>query len=188
MNTPNKLTIIRMILAPVFLAVLLWESLPHNCLYACIIFAIASATDWLDGRLARKNNQITTFGKFLDPIADKLLTTSAMLAFISIGLCNVWIVMIVLAREFIVTSVRMIASSAGTVISAGFSGKLKTVVQVSFIMIVLILIELMAFGVLAADFPLALVSNLLFWVTAILSVISGILYTAGNREFISVTK
>lgn len=196
LNTPNKLTIARMIITPVFLAVLLWESLPHRFLVATIIYSIAAITDAIDGKLARKNNQITNFGKLLDPIADKVLTTSALLAFMVMDLCNIWIVMIVLTREFAVASIRMIAAANGVVIPANFWGKLKTVSQMTFTIVIMLLGEVQ--GLLqtyAADFAatlpdnlLSLISNGLLWITAILTVISGAIYIKDSRNVIDYTK
>ena len=196
LNTPNKLTIARMIITPVFLAVLLWESLPHRFLVATIIYSIAAITDAIDGKLARKNNQITNFGKLLDPIADKVLTTSALLAFMVMDLCNIWIVMIVLTREFAVASVRMIAAANGVVIPANFWGKLKTVSQMTFTIVIMLLGEVQ--GLLqtyAADFAaslpdnlLSLISNGLLWITAILTVISGAIYIKDSKNVIDYTK
>ncbi len=196
LNTPNKLTIARMIITPVFLAVLLWESLPHRFLVATIIYSIAAITDAIDGKLARKNNQITNFGKLLDPIADKVLTTSALLAFMVMDLCNIWIVMIVLTREFAVASIRMIAAANGVVIPANFWGKLKTVSQMTFTIVIMLLGEVQ--GLLqtyAADFAatlpdnlLSLISNGLLWITAILTVISGAIYIKDSKNVIDYTK
>lgn len=126
LNTPNKLTIARIIITPIFLAAIMWETLPHRFLIATLIYSVAAITDAIDGKLARKNNQVTNFGKLLDPIADKVLTTSALLAFMAMGLCNIWIVMIVLTREFTIASIRMIAASNGVVIPANFWGKLSS--------------------------------------------------------------
>ena len=196
LNTPNKLTIARMIITPVFLAVLLWESLPHRFLVAAIIYSIAAITDAIDGKLARKNNQITNFGKLLDPIADKVLTTSALLAFMVMDLCNIWIVMIVLTREFAVASIRMIAAANGVVIPANFWGKLKTVSQMTFTIVIMLLGEVQ--GLLqtyAADFAATLpdnllswISNGLLWITAILTVISGAIYIKDSKNVIDYTK
>ena len=196
LNTPNKLTIARMIITPVFLAVLLWESLPHRFLVATIIYSIEAITDAIDGKLARKNNQITNFGKLLDPIADKVLTTSALLAFMVMDLCNIWIVMIVLTREFAVASIRMIAAANGVVIPANFWGKLKTVSQMTFTIVIMLLGEVQ--GLLqtyAADFAatlpdnlLSLISNGLLWITAILTVISGAIYIKDSKNVIDYTK
>ena len=196
LNTPNKLTIARMIITPVFLAVLLWESFPHRFLFATIIYSIAAITDAIDGKLARKNNQITNFGKLLDPIADKVLTTSALLAFMVMDLCNIWIVMIVLTREFAVASIRMIAAANGVVIPANFWGKLKTVSQMTFTIVIMLLGEVQ--GLLqtyAADFAATLpdnllswISNGLLWITAILTVISGAIYIKDSKNVIDYTK
>lgn len=196
LNTPNKLTIARMIITPVFLAVLLWESLPHRFLIATIIYSIAAITDAIDGKLARKNNQITNFGKLLDPIADKVLTTSALLAFMVMDLCNIWIVMIVLTREFAVASIRMIAAANGVVIPANFWGKLKTVSQMTFTIVIMLLGEVQVLlQTYAADFAatlpdnlLSMISNGLLWITAILTVISGAIYIKDSKNVIDYTK
>lgn len=194
LNVPNKLTIIRILLTPVFLGVILWESLPHRFLIACIVFSLGSITDAVDGHLARKNNQITNFGKFLDPIADKILTTSALLVFMSMGLCNIWIVMLVLVREFAIASVRMIAASNGVVIPANIWGKIKTVTQMVFTILIMILGEVYFIiektnAELFSKLPdLALISNCLLWVTAIFTVLSGAVYLVDSRKIIDFTK
>lgn len=195
LNTPNKLTIARMIIAPVFLAVLLWDSLPHRYLWSMIIFIAASVTDAIDGKLARKNNQVTNFGKLLDPIADKVLTTAALLAFIKLGLCNIWIVMIVLTREFAIASIRMIAASNGVVIPANIWGKLKTVSQMVFTGFIMFLGEIYTYvpnivpGVTVPWWlTLEGISNALLWITAILTVISGIIYIKDSKNAIDYSK
>lgn len=194
LNVPNKLTIIRILLTPIFLGVILWESLPHRFLIACIVFSLGSITDAVDGHLARKNNQITNFGKFLDPIADKILTTSALLAFMSMGLCNIWIVMLVLVREFAIASVRMIAASNGVVIPANIWGKIKTVTQMVFTILIMLLGEVYFIiektnAELFRKLPdLALISNGLLWVTAIFTVLSGAVYLVDSRKIIDFTK
>ena len=131
MNLPNKLTVLRIILTPIFLACLLIP-FPHHMLVAAIIFIGASITDAIDGNYARKHNLVTDFGKFLDPLADKMLTTTALLGFIALGIGNgvVIIAFIVLFREFLISSLRLTAvSSGGTVIAANIWGKLKTITQ-----------------------------------------------------------
>lgn len=194
LNLPNILTISRIVITPIFLFVILMESLPHRFLLACIIFAIGSITDAVDGHLARKNNQITNFGKFLDPIADKILTTSALLAFMSMGLCNIWIVMLVLTREFAIASVRMIAASNGVVIPANIWGKIKTVTQMVFTILIMLLGEAYYIvestdTILFSKLPdLSLVSNGLLWITAIFTVISGAVYLIDSRKIIDFTK
>lgn len=194
LNLPNILTISRIIITPVFLLAILMESLPHRFLIACIIFSIGSITDAVDGYLARKNKQITNFGKFLDPIADKILTTSALLAFMSMGFCNIWIVMIVLVREFAIASVRMIAATNGVVIPANIWGKIKTVSQMTFTILIMLLGEVWEIvskintSVFEKLPDLALVSNGLLWVTAVLTVISGIIYLNDSKKIIDFTK
>ena len=158
MNLPNKLTIARIIITPFFLAALLWEALPHRFLIATAIYAVGAITDAVDGHLARKNGQVTNFGKLLDPIADKILTTSALLAFMTMGLCNIWIVMIVLAREFAVASVRMIAAADGVFAAAN------------------------------TWFTLPHISNLLLWITAALTVVSGAVYLKDSKNVIDYSK
>lgn len=194
LNTPNLLTIARIFITPIFLAVILMDTLPHKFLIACIIFSIASITDAVDGHLARKNNQITNFGKFLDPIADKILTTSALLAFMSMGLCNIWIIMLVLVREFAIASVRMIAATNGVVIPANIWGKIKTVSQMVFTILIMLLGETWE---IIADLDhaffdklpdLSLISNGLLWITAILTIISGIIYLNDSKKIIDFTK
>lgn len=188
MNTPNKLTVLRMILVPVFLAVFLAQSIPYHYWWAVLVFSAAAITDAVDGKLARKNDQITVFGKLLDPVADKMLTTAALLGFMQVGLCNIWIVMIVLAREFAVTSVRLIASAEGVVIPANIWGKLKTVSQMTFTIVIMLLAAVQEMGSLPASFPLALISNILLWITAVLTVVSGVIYLMRSTKIITFTK
>ena len=194
LNLPNILTILRVAITPFFLVTILMETLPHRFLIACIIFSIASITDAIDGHLARKNNQITNFGKFLDPIADKILTTAALLAFMSMGLCNIWIVMLVLTREFAIASVRMVAATNGVVIPANVWGKIKTVSQMVFTILIMLLGEVYfvvesSNVALFAKLPdLSLISNGLLWITAILTVVSGGIYLYDSRKIIDFTK
>ena len=125
MNLPNKLTMLRIILIPVFVVVL-YLNFPGNTLVALLIFLIASVTDLLDGKIARKYNLVTDFGKFLDPIADKLLVTAAMAVFVDWHWMPAWVLIVVIGREFIVSALRMVAAANGKVIAAGMSGKVKT--------------------------------------------------------------
>lgn len=142
MNLPNKLTILRLILVPVFMAAFLL--LPESCRVwaALVVFVLASFTDNLDGYLARKNNQVTTFGKLMDPLADKLLTMAAMICFLKadVPYINEWVVMIILARELIVTGIRLVALGENKVIAASNWGKAKTVVQ--FVTIIAIMVDM----------------------------------------------
>ena len=125
MNLPNKLTLLRIIMIPVFV-VLLYLDFPFNNLVALAVFILASITDTLDGYIARKYNLITDFGKFMDPIADKLLVTAAMLVFVDWHMMPAWVVIVGVAREFIVSALRLVAANNGRVIAAGWSGKVKT--------------------------------------------------------------
>lgn len=196
LNVPNQLTIARIVITPVFLALLLWETLPHRFLIAALVYSIAAITDAVDGKLARKNNQITNFGKLLDPIADKILTTSALLGFMMMDLCNIWIVMIVLTREFTISSIRMIAAADGVVIPANFWGKLKTVSQMTFTILIMLLGECYQYlpqafcpGVtLPYWMTLSNVSNFLLWITAVLTVVSGVIYIKDSKNVIDFKK
>ena len=186
MNLPNKLTVLRMILTPIYLAAMLIEFRYHY-IVALVIFAVASITDFLDGKIARKNNLVTTFGKLCDPVADKMLTTAALLAFMQLGLCNIWVVMIILTREFLVTSFRLVSSAQGVVIPAGILGKIKTVCQMVFSII--IMLGLFAGEFVSYDFEMfSLISNVLLWITAVLTVVSGIKYIVDGKKVIDFSK
>lgn len=190
LNLPNKLTLIRMFLAPIYLALMLIE-FPCHYIVALAVFAVASLTDMLDGKIARKNNLITVFGKLLDPLADKMLTTAALLAFMREGWCSIWIVMIVLTREFAVAGVRLIATAQGIVIPANYWGKAKTVSQMVFTIVIMLLAELDAtFDIFAnaGRFTLARVSNIMLWITAVLTVVSGITYFVDSKKLIDFSK
>ncbi len=196
MNTPNKLTVARMIATPVFMAVMLIEAIPFRFVIALVLFAAASLTDMIDGKMARKYNLVTDFGKFLDPLADKMLTTSAYLGFIFVFRNTVYawhmvaIVFIVLFREFMVSSLRLVTvSSGGKVVAANMWGKAKTVSQM-----VGIVLALLAY-VLISDFNLSGVTDalniviiVLFWLSAVLCVISGGIYLAACKEYINPDK
>ena len=190
LNLPNKLTLIRMFLAPIYLALML-IAFPCHYIVALAVFAVASLTDMLDGKIARKNNLITVFGKLLDPLADKMLTTAALLAFMREGWCSIWIVMIVLTREFAVAGVRLIATAQGIVIPANYWGKAKTVSQMVFTIVIMLLAELDAtFDIFANAgwFTLARVSNIMLWITAVLTVVSGITYFVDSKKLIDFSK
>lgn len=191
MNLPNKLTMFRLILVPFFVAVLLAPAPPHHYLIAAILFAVASYTDHLDGMLARKNNQITDFGKFMDPLADKVLVISALVCFVELHLANVWMVLLIIAREFMVTSIRLVAADKGQVIAANNWGKAKTVSQIIAILVVLFLqywLELAVAGVslpVTVNEPLAsLLGQLLILIATALSVISGAIYLKQNWHIV----
>lgn len=181
MNLPNKITIFRMFIAPIFLAVYL-AGIPHRFLFSALIFALGAITDALDGKIARKNNIVTNFGKLLDPIADKMLVTAGLLAFMKDGLCSIWIVMIILTRDFAVTSVRMIAASQNVVIPANIGGKIKTVMQMVSFIAVMLLCELT--NVYKLGLNMGLISNILLGVTAAVAVVSGLIYIINGWKII----
>ena len=138
MNLPNKLTVLRMAMVPFFVGALLWQGLPHRYLVALLLFVAASYTDHLDGKIARSRNLITNFGKFMDPLADKILVISALICFVSLDLINPWWVLVIVAREFLVTSLRLVAADEGVVIAANKWGKAKTVSQIVAIALILV--------------------------------------------------
>ncbi len=187
MNVPNILTIIRIILTPVFLGLFL-SDIPHHFLWGLLTFSVAAITDFLDGQIARKKNIVTVFGQLADPVADKILTTAALLAFMQFDLCNVWIIMVVLLREFTITSFRLVATSQGIVIPANIYGKLKTVSQMVFSLVIMLLAELDYAGVLGEGFPLSAVANALLTITAVLCVISGVIYVKQSIKIIDFSK
>ncbi|MBU5462295.1 CDP-diacylglycerol--glycerol-3-phosphate 3-phosphatidyltransferase [Lachnoclostridium sp. MSJ-17] len=198
MNFPNKLTVGRIILVPLFVAALLIPFPLHN-IAALLIFIAASITDLLDGKIARKHNLITDFGKFADPLADKILVLSALLCFIQLGWCDCVAVIIVLFREFTVTSIRLIAAAKGEVIAANIWGKVKTVTQM--VAIIAILVFRAAYEVIFMLLPADITGNAdfcatanqwlfwggeaLVWISTVFAIISGVIYLVQNRHFIS---
>lgn len=193
MNLPNKLTLTRIILVPVFMVFVSLTQIgtedfnPTWYLVAGIIFAAASFTDFLDGHLARKWNMVTDFGKFADPLADKLLTTVAFIYMLRDGVCSPVVLCIILAREFAVSGLRMVAAGAkdGKVIAANMWGKVKTVLQ----MITIILYFFMAALGGPTDIGMtSFVAQVLCWLVAIATAVSGIKYLWDNRSFINTAK
>lgn len=176
MNTPNKLTMLRIFMIPVFMVFLLFKQIPYHILFALVVFILASVTDLIDGKLARKYNLITNFGKLMDPLADKLLVTAALVCFVQMGLADVWAVVIIIAREFLVTSVRLIAAGSGTVIAANMWGKVKTNSQIIAVVVVMLC------GILNLS---SVIGYVFVWIAALFTVISGIHYTWSYRNFIS---
>ena len=178
MNLPNKLTLARVILVP-FLAIFMltgWGGAANR--YICIvIFVTASMTDWLDGYLARKNKQVTNFGKFMDPLADKLLVCSALICMIELGRIPAWVVLIIIAREFIISGFRLIAAENGIVIAANYWGKFKTVSQMIMIILLLLNSDLAFMQVLTQIF---------IWLSVALTVISLATYIWQNKKVLSM--
>ncbi|MBQ9859690.1 MAG: CDP-diacylglycerol--glycerol-3-phosphate 3-phosphatidyltransferase [Clostridia bacterium] len=187
MNLPNKLTVLRCIMTPLMLAALLVE-FPYHFGVALLLFIAASLTDMLDGKIARKHNLITNLGKFLDPLADKMLTTAAFLGIMCrIGNMDImcWALMLILTREFMVTSVRLLAAKDGVVVAASFAGKLKTVMQMVSIIFTLTAFQVMDLGVTSRglNFGLVLASLALIWISVIATVVSGIQYVWALRHY-----
>ncbi|MBQ2746169.1 MAG: CDP-diacylglycerol--glycerol-3-phosphate 3-phosphatidyltransferase [Clostridia bacterium] len=191
LNLPNKLTVARIIATPVFMLFLTWEFAGHY-IPALILFIAASLTDMFDGKYARKHNMVTDFGKFLDPLADKMLTTAAFIGFAAKGIGNgtEWILFIVLFREFLISSLRLVAvTSGGKVIAANIWGKLKTVSQMVAIIYTItaqIAIEIFKIDLLTS--VLGVVTDIVLWISAILAVISGVIYLFDNKGVINADK
>lgn len=173
MNLANKITMLRVILIPVFLVVLLsdWIMMPWNRYIAAAIFIIASLTDMLDGYIARSRNMVTNFGKFMDPLADKLLVCAALISMVGMGDLPAWVVIIIISREFAITGFRTLAVEANVVIAASWWGKIKTTIQMIMIVVVLIQAPSRLFGS---------IENLLIWLAVIFTIISGVDYIVKN--------
>ena len=174
MNLPNKLTLFRVVLVPFFVASLLNQHVnEYFNIIALVIFIVASLTDLLDGKIARKYNLVTNFGKFMDPLADKLLVCSAIICLIELERIPSWIVVIIIAREFVISGFRLIASDNGVVIAASMWGKYKTTFQM--IMVILMIVNLP---------QLQLVTDIVMWIATILTVVSLIDYLVKNKQVI----
>jgi CDP-diacylglycerol--glycerol-3-phosphate 3-phosphatidyltransferase len=169
LNVPNVLTVIRILLVPVLVVALL-EKTSGGDLLAAIVFAVASLTDAIDGYLARSRNRVTTFGKLMDPIADKLLIVAALIALVSLNRLDAWVAMVIIAREFAVTVLRAAAGAQGVVISASIWGKLKTVFQVAMVL------------ALIAVHGRPVWLDALVYVTVVITVLSGADYFFGLRS------
>lgn len=177
MNLPNKLTMFRVILIPFFVVFLLVDITTIDKWIALAIFIVASLTDLLDGKIARKYNLVTNFGKFMDPLADKLLVCSALICLVELSKIPAWIVIVIIAREFIISGFRLIASDNGVVIAASYWGKFKTTFQI--VMICLMIADLAA---------LSLLTDIVMWAALILTVVSLIDYLMKNKDVMKDTK
>ena len=172
MNLPNKLTMLRMIMVPFFVVVLLAQPFgAASDWIALIIFVAASLTDLADGRIARKYNLVTNFGKFMDPLADKLLVCSGMICLIALNRIPAWVVCIIVAREFTISGFRLIAAEKGTVIAASYWGKFKTTFQM--IMVILMIANIPALQIL---------TDIIMWIATILTIVSLVDYIAKNKD------
>ena len=172
MTLPNILTCVRVLLIPVFMVLAYQNNMPCD-IAALIVYVVACLTDYVDGYLARKNNQVTNFGKFMDPVADKLLVMAALLIFIEDGTIPAWAVAIILGREFIVSALRMVAASEGLVIAANMWGKAKTMITMITLIFLLCPIGPILLG------PVSL-QAIMIWITVIITAISGTTYITDN--------
>ena len=180
MNTANKITILRILMIPIFMVVLLVD-FAYNDFIAALIFVVAAATDGVDGYVARKYNQITDFGKFIDPLADKLLVATALICLVDMGRISSWMAVIIIAREFIVTSLRIVAISKGVVIAAEMTGKIKTVIQIIATVIALAFAQdKFLIGEWSASYIAMLIATLY-------TIYSGVVYLKNNWSLISET-
>ena len=176
MNLPNKLTTLRVIMIPFFVFFLLWQTGEHYTfrMIALALFIIASLTDLLDGKIARKYNLVTNFGKFMDPLADKLLVCSALICLIELNALPAWMVIIIISREFIISGFRLIASDNGVVIAASYWGKFKTTFQM--VSVVLLILDIPA---------LAFVTTICVWIALVLTIVSLVDYIYKNHKILT---
>ena len=176
MNLPNKLTTLRVIMIPFFVFFLLWQNGENRTfrMIALALFIIASLTDLLDGKIARKYNLVTNFGKFMDPLADKLLVCSALICLIELNALPAWMVIIIISREFIISGFRLIASDNGVVIAASYWGKFKTTFQM--VSVVLLILDIPA---------LAFVTTICVWVALLLTIVSLVDYIYKNHKILT---
>lgn len=174
MNTPNKLTILRVIMIPFFVFFMLADMGNAGKYTALVLFIAASLTDTLDGYLARKYNQVTNFGKFMDPLADKLLVCSALICLMDVGKLPSWAVIVIISREFIISGFRLIASDNGVVIAASYWGKFKTTFQM--VSVVLLILDIPA---------LAFVTTICVWIALVLTIVSLVDYIYKNHKILT---
>ena len=196
MNLANKLTVLRMLLVPIFLIFIVVKDIPYGTFIATFIFIIASITDKLDGYIARSRNQITNFGKFMDPLADKLLVTTALISLVEFGVVPSFAAIIIIAREFAVSGLRTLAAADGKVIAASWWGKIKTVIQI--IAIILLLIEVnISQSVVLNEFVtnskflinfFKYIPNIALYAAIIITIISGYDYFIKNKKVISTKR
>ncbi|MBK5897239.1 CDP-diacylglycerol--glycerol-3-phosphate 3-phosphatidyltransferase [Catonella massiliensis] len=179
MNLPNKITVFRILMIPFFVACMLIKEIPYHEIIAGVIFIIAALSDLVDGKIARRFNLVTNFGKFMDPLADKLLVQSALLCFVANGLLPAWIAIVIMSREFIISGFRLVAADKGIVIAAGYLGKLKTVFQM--VMSVMLIFHF--------SHPVWLATEQIFiWGSLILTIVSLIDYFIKNKDVLKETK
>ena len=179
MNLPNKITVFRILMIPFFVACMLIKEIPYHEIIAGVLFIIAALSDLVDGKIARRFNLVTNFGKFMDPLADKLLVQSALLCFVANGLLPAWIAIVIMSREFIISGFRLVAADKGIVIAAGYLGKLKTVFQM--VMSVMLIFHF--------SHPVWLATEQIFiWGSLILTIVSLVDYFIKNKDVLKETK
>ncbi len=188
MNLPNKLTVMRVILVPFFIFFLLTDIVPLSPLWALIIYIAASVTDALDGHIARSRGLVTNFGKFLDPLADKVLVISSLVCFIQTGHIGAVPVIIIIAREFMVSGLRLVTAGEGIVVAAGIWGKLKTAFTMVSVIAILFFNIIYGTDPLAYDTWLTVTEQVLIWVSTALTVISGGIYLDAYKDYIDPSK
>ena len=177
MNLPNKLTLARVIMVPFFIVAYILGYYPVSL----VLFCAASVTDYFDGKIARERNLVTNFGKIMDPLADKILVYSALCLFIESDLIKAWMLILILAREFIIAGMRTVAASEGRVLAAGMSGKVKTVLQMF-----AVIAFLLALSVPKAQATIMLAANIMFWAALVMTVYSGCEYVIKNKDIFSM--
>ncbi len=182
MNLPNRLTLLRLALVPLVIILIIINQ-PVCKWLALAVFAVASLTDMLDGRIARRSNQVTNLGKFLDPLADKALVCSVLICFIGEGLASVIAVIVVVIREFLVSGIRLAAVDRGRVIAANKWGKIKTAAQMISISLILFLQILAVYSVVSIN-SVSSISNAAVWITAVLTAVSGYIYLKSNADLL----
>lgn len=181
MNLPNKLTILRICMVPFFVFFMLADFVPHRYLFSLLIFCAASYTDHLDGKIARRDNLITNFGKLMDPLADKILVMAALICLVKLDLASTVCVILIMLREFAVTSIRLLAVEQGKVIAANNWGKLKTVSQMVAI-IVILLLQYICSLVPQGLYPCTVAGHILIIIATFFTILSGIIYLKDNLE------
>ena len=177
MNLPNKLTLARIIAVPFFIAAYILGYYP----VALVLFCAASITDYFDGKIARERNLITNFGKIMDPLADKILVYSALCLFIESKIIAAWMLIVILAREFIIAGMRTVAASEGRVLAAGMAGKIKT-----FLQMVAVIVFLLALCLTKTQATVMLAGNIIFYASLVMTVYSGVEYVWKNRDIFSM--
>ncbi len=177
MNLPNKLTVLRVIMIPFFVFFMLTDVAGEASKYiALALFCVASFTDFLDGNIARKRNLVTNFGKFMDPLADKLLVCSALICLIPLGKLETWIVLVIIAREFIISGFRLVASDSGIVIAASYWGKFKTVSQMTMIILLILGFDNVIFHT---------ITEIVKWIAVVLTIVSLVDYVWKNKQVLT---